>query len=90
MLLVKKASTTGAIANVFKSAAVCLVVVAICGRDRGQLSPPSATTVEDMDLPKSADSMGMEFKLIPRRYGTKPTYRDSSQGFRVGLSPSGK
>jgi formylglycine-generating enzyme required for sulfatase activity len=38
--------------NLFKSAAVCLVVVVICGCDQGV-------------LPESADSIGMEFKLIP-------------------------
>ena len=26
---------------------------------------PDPTPVEDMELPESADSMGMEFKLIP-------------------------
>ena len=51
--------------NLFLSAAVCLVVVVMCGCDRGQPTPPIATHVEDMDLPKSADSIGLEFKQIP-------------------------
>ncbi len=70
--------------SLFKSAAVCLVVVVVCGCDRGQPTPPVAsnptpvatpvatpdptpvaTNVEDMELPESADSIGMEFKLIP-------------------------
>jgi formylglycine-generating enzyme required for sulfatase activity len=73
--------------NLFKSAVVWLVVVAICGCDQEQrktlrptppgpskqemlemLTPdptPVATPVEDMELPESAESIGMEFKLIP-------------------------
>ncbi len=62
--------------NLFKSAAVCLVVFVVCGCDRGQPTPPVAsnptpvatpdpTPVEDMELPDSAISIGMEFKLIP-------------------------
>ena len=62
----------------------CLVVVVVCGCDRGQPTPPVAsnptpvatpdptpvatpnpTPVEDMELPESATSIGMEFKLIP-------------------------
>ena len=76
LLLVKKTLTTGASVNPFKCAVVCLVVVAMCGCDRGQPTPPVAsypipvatldpTPVKDMELPESADSIGMEFKLIP-------------------------
>jgi len=88
LLLVKEPLTTGANVNLFKSAAVCLVVVVVCGCDRGQPTPPVAsnptpvatpvatpdptpvatpnpTPVEDMELPESATSIGMEFKLIP-------------------------
>ncbi len=54
-------STTGANVNIFKFAAVCVAVVAICGCDQGQPTTP----VEDMKLTESADSIGMEFKLIP-------------------------
>ncbi len=63
--LVNKPLTTGASVNLFKTAAVCLVFVAMCGCDRGQPTPPIATNVDDMDLPKSADSIGLEFKKIP-------------------------
>ena len=62
--------------NPFKCAVVCVAVVVMCGCDRGQPTPPVAsnpipvatpdpTPVEDMELPESADSIGMEFKLIP-------------------------
>ena len=30
-----------------------------------EMFPPDPTPVEDMELPESADSIGMEFKLIP-------------------------
>jgi len=47
-------------------------VVVICGCDQGQptrpVAPdptPVATNVEDIELPESADSIGMEFKLVP-------------------------
>ena len=80
LLLVRKPLTTGASVSLFKSAVVCVAVVAIWGCDRGQPSPPVAsnptpvakpepafvaTPVEDMELPESADSIGMKFKLIP-------------------------
>ncbi len=39
--LVKKTLTTGANVNLFKSAVVWLVVVAICGCDRAQPRPPN-------------------------------------------------
>jgi len=62
--------------NPFKSAVVLVAVLAICGCDRGQPTRPVAsnpipvattdpTPVEDMVLPESANSIGMEFKLIP-------------------------
>jgi formylglycine-generating enzyme required for sulfatase activity len=44
--------TSEASVDLFKTAAVCLVVVAMCGCDQGV-------------LPESAESIGMEFKLIP-------------------------
>ena len=90
LLLVNKTLTTGANVNLFKSAAVCLVVVVMCGCDQEQrktlrptppgptppgptpqkemLTPdptPVATPVEDIELPESANSIGMKFKLIP-------------------------
>ncbi|MDB4540623.1 hypothetical protein N9250_02965 [bacterium] len=66
--------------NLFQSAVVCIAVIAMCGCDQGQPTPPVAsnpipvakpepafvaTNVEDMELPESADSIGMKFKLIP-------------------------
>ncbi len=58
--------------NLFKTVVVCLVVVVVCGCDRGQPTPPVAsnptsdpTPVEDMELPESTNSIGMKFKLIP-------------------------
>ena len=97
MLLVGKQSfTTGASMDLFKSVVVFLAVIAICGCDRGQPTPPVATnntpvvdpspvpppSVEPstpipnptpattdnptpVELPESANSIGMEFKLIP-------------------------
>ena len=75
LLLANKPLTTGANVNPFKCVVVC-VFVAICGCDQGQPTPPVAsypipvatfdpTPVKDMELPESADSIGMEFKLIP-------------------------
>ena len=71
--LVKNTLTTGANVNLFKTAAaVCLVVVVMCGCDQGQPTPPVAsnpkpvaTNVEDIELPESGNSIGMKFKLIP-------------------------
>ena len=40
--------------NLFKSVVVCVAIVVMCGCDRGQL-----------ELPESANSIGMQFKLIP-------------------------
>ena len=58
--------------RLLKFAVVCVAALAICGCDQGQPTPPVAsnptpdpTPVEDMELPESADSIGMEFKLIP-------------------------
>ncbi|MGI9445090.1 MAG: formylglycine-generating enzyme family protein [Rubripirellula sp.] len=58
--------------SICKFTVVCVAVLAICGSDRGQPTPPVATSptpvatpVEDMELPESADSIGMKFKLIP-------------------------
>jgi len=58
--------------NLSKSVAVCLVVVAIFGCDRSQPTPPVApsptppvaTNNTPVELPESADSIGMKFKLI--------------------------
>ena len=71
--------TTGANVNPFKCAVVCVAVVAMWGCDRGQPKPlgptplkpkpplrtPDPTPAEDIELPESAESIGMEFKLIP-------------------------
>ena len=54
-------STTEANVNLFKFSAVCVAVVTICGCDQGQPTTP----VESTELTESADSIGMEFKLIP-------------------------
>ena len=65
-LLVKKPSTTKANVTLFKSAAVCLVVVVMCGCDRSQPPPPATTNnPTPVELPQSASAIGMEFKLIP-------------------------
>ena len=83
--------------NPFNSAAVCLVVVVVCGCDRGQPTPPVAsnptpdpTPVEDMELPESTNSIGMKFKLIPA--GTFTMGEDGSafvmqitQPFKIGV-----
>ena len=85
----------------FKTAAVCLVVIVICGCDRGQPTPPVApdptpvaTPVENMELPESPDSIGMEFKLIPAGtftmgaadvYKTTPHEVTLTQPFNMGV-----
>ena len=51
--------------NLFKTVVVCLVVVAICGCDRSQPTPPVASNPTPVELPESANSIGMKFKLIP-------------------------
>ncbi len=48
----------------FKTAAVCFAVVAIFGCERSQPTPPVANNPTPLELPVSADSIGMEFKLI--------------------------
>ena len=64
-MLVNKPLTTGASVNPFKSAVVCVAVVVMCGCDQESAPTPVATPVEDMELPDSVTSIGMEFKLIP-------------------------
>lgn len=92
----QKPLTTGASVNLFKSTVVCVAVLAICGCDRGQPTPPVAsnptpvatsdpTPVEDMELPESANSIGMKFKLIPA--GTF-TMGDDNDAPEVTLSKS--
>jgi formylglycine-generating enzyme required for sulfatase activity len=68
--------------HLFKSVVVCVAVVAVCGCDRSQPTPPvasnptqpvatsptpPATTNKStpVELPESANSIGMKFKLIP-------------------------
>ena len=60
--------------NIFKTVVVCVAVVAICGCDRSQPTPPVATSnpapaktnnPTPVELPESASAIGMEFKLIP-------------------------
>ena len=51
--------------NLFKTVVVCVAVVAICGCDRSQPTPPVATNPTPVELPESANSIGMKFKLIP-------------------------
>ena len=76
--------------NLFKCAVVCVVVVVVCGCDRGQPTPPVAsnptsdpTPVEDMELPESASAIGMKFKLIPA--GTF-TMGDGDKAHEVSLT----
>ena len=57
----------------FESSYVCVVAFAMCGVDRSPPTPPVAPdstnippdNAEHMELPESADSIGMEFKQIP-------------------------
>ncbi|MDB4810176.1 formylglycine-generating enzyme family protein [bacterium] len=72
LLLVKITITSGTSVNLLKFAVVCLAVVATCGCDQGQPKPslapdptPVAANLENMELPESANSIGMRFKLIP-------------------------
>jgi len=45
---------------------VCVIVLVTCGCDRSQPTPPVATNnPTPVDLPESAGSIGIEFKLIP-------------------------
>lgn len=87
--------------NPFKCAVVCVAVVVMCGCDQGQPTPPVAsnptavatpvpTPVEDMELPESAESIGMEFKLIPAGTFTMGEGDDAhevtlTQPFKIGV-----
>ena len=104
LLLVKEPLTTGANVNPFKCAVVCVAVVVMCGCDQEQrktLRPtpgpskqemltPDPTPVEDMELPESAESIGMEFKLIPAGTFTMGEGDDAhevtlTQPFKIGV-----
>ena len=80
LVAANKPLTTWVNVNLIKAAVVCFIVVVMCGCDQGQPRPPVAsnttpvatpdptpvaTNVEDMELPESADAIGMQFKLIP-------------------------
>ena len=80
LVAANKPLTTWVNVNLIKAAVVCFIVVVMCGCDQGQPRPPVAsnttpvatpdptpvaTNVEDMELPESATSIGMKFKLIP-------------------------
>ena len=66
LLPVNQSLTTGASVNLFKTVVVCVAVVAICGCDRSQPTPPVATnSPTPVELPESTNSIGMKFKLIP-------------------------
>jgi len=66
LVVVEESLPSGASVNLSKSIAVCVVFVVICGCDRSQPTPPVATNnPTPVELPESADSIGMEFKLIP-------------------------
>ena len=51
--------------NVLKSAVVFVTVIVICGSDISAETPPTATKATPVELPESANSVGMKFKLIP-------------------------
>ena len=60
--------------HLFKSVVVGVAVVATCGCDQGQPTPPVAVNnpapeklnePSPVELPESAESIGMEFRLIP-------------------------
>ena len=65
LVVVEESLPSGASVNLFKTVVVCVAVVAICGCDRSQPTPPVATNPTPVESPESADSIGMEFKLIP-------------------------
>jgi len=78
------------IVNIFRSVVVCVVVVAICGCDRSQPTPPFATNPTPVELPKSANFIGMEFKLIPAGTFTMGEYDDAhevtlTKPFKMGV-----
>ncbi|MDE0866565.1 MAG: hypothetical protein OSA98_22515, partial [Rubripirellula sp.] len=52
--------------HLFKTVAIGVAVAVIFGCDRSQPTPPVASNnPTPVELPESADSLGMEFKLIP-------------------------
>jgi formylglycine-generating enzyme required for sulfatase activity len=64
LVAVNQSLNSEATMHFFKTVVVC-VVVAICGCDRSQPTPPFATNPTPVELLKSANFIGMEFKLIP-------------------------
>ena len=51
--------------NLFQSAVVCIAVVAACISEISAKTPPTVTAAEISKLPKSVNSIGMNFKSIP-------------------------
>ena len=62
----EKPLTTGASVSLIKSAVVCFAVFATCGCEQGQPAASVATNNRaPVPLSESANSIGMEFRLIP-------------------------
>jgi formylglycine-generating enzyme required for sulfatase activity len=62
---VNSSLTSEASVNIFKSIAVCVAVVVICGSDISAETPPTATKATPVKLAESTNSIGMKFRLIP-------------------------
>ena len=66
LVAVEESLRSEASMHLFKSAVVCVAVIVIFGCDRSQPAPPGATNNQTpVELPESANSIGMKFKLIP-------------------------
>jgi formylglycine-generating enzyme required for sulfatase activity len=64
LFLLNKPLTTGVSVHLFKSAVVCIFAMGGC--DQGQPTHPATTSnPTPVELSESANSIGMEFKLIP-------------------------
>ncbi len=62
----EKPLTTGASVSLIKSAVVCFAIFATCGCEQGQPAASVATNNRaPVPLSESANSIGMEFRLIP-------------------------
>ena len=81
LVAVNQSLNSEASMHLFITVVVCVAVVAICGCDRSQPTPPvtsnptqpvgtsptppATTNPTPVELPESANSIGMKFKLIP-------------------------
>jgi len=65
LVLVNPSLSSGASVHPSRFVVACVAVVAICGCDPSQATPPVTTHPAPVELPESTNSIGMKFKLIP-------------------------